>query len=81
MADEYHLARGTWKWELRHPSGRKEVVPELRTVEMMQARAAGDMALFDDSVAQLRSYFDVLEQQAAAEMKQKKSKPKRKGSK
>jgi hypothetical protein len=34
---------------------------------IMQARAAGSLAPFDDSVAQLRSYFDALQEVAAGE--------------
>jgi AcrR family transcriptional regulator len=34
---------------------------------LMQARAAGNLGPFDDSVAQLRAYFDALERLAAAE--------------
>ncbi len=33
----------------------------------MQARASGDLFPYDDSVAQLRSYFDSLETLAKAE--------------
>jgi TetR/AcrR family transcriptional repressor of nem operon len=34
---------------------------------LMQARAAGDLRPFDESVAELRGYFDLLEARAAAE--------------
>jgi TetR/AcrR family transcriptional regulator, transcriptional repressor for nem operon len=33
---------------------------------LMQARAAGDVRPFDDSIAQLRAYFDALQQEAAS---------------
>jgi TetR/AcrR family transcriptional repressor of nem operon len=39
---------------------------------LMQARAAGTLGPFDDSVAQLRAYFGALEKLAAGEKKKKK---------
>jgi hypothetical protein len=38
---------------------------------IMQARAAGTLAPFDDGVAQLRAYFDALEKLAAGERRKK----------
>jgi len=34
---------------------------------LMQARAAGELRPFDESVAQLRAYFDALEEKARLE--------------
>ncbi len=40
---------------------------------IMQARAAGNLAPFDDSVAQLRAYFDALEKLAKSEQERRKA--------
>ena len=40
---------------------------------LMQARAAGGLAPFDEAVAQLRDYFDALESRARAEVRQRAS--------